>query len=125
MHDEWENPVNLGPIINSANLDGNPVISADGRTLFLHSYRPGGYGWIDIWVARRETVNSPWSEPANLGPKINSLYGDVKPFISNDGSTLYFQSNRPGGIGSWDLWQVPINPMLKSYQKNITNIERR
>ncbi len=110
--------MNLGPSINSTDLDGHPGISADGQTLFFQSGRPGQYGWLDIWVTRRETTNGPWSEPVNLGPTVNSMYGDVNPFISADGSILYFQSNRSGGIGDWDLWQVSISPILGSYQKN-------
>ena len=111
------------------NVFSRTIVGAGGRwrvspfAIAMNLGRP--YGWTDIWVARRETVNSPWSKPANLGPKINSLYGGSRPFITGDGSTLYFRSNRPGGIGGWDIWQVQINPILKSYQKNITNIERR
>jgi Tol biopolymer transport system component/Tfp pilus assembly protein PilF len=120
-HDEWGNPVNLGPIINSADLDGNPSISVDGRTLLFSSCRPGQYGWIDIWAARREAENGSWSEPVNLGPTINSRYGEHMPFISADGSTLHFLSNRPGGYGRGDLWQVPINPISESSQEDSDN----
>ena len=48
----------------------------------------------------------------NLGPVINSSYWDLSPNISADGSTLYFCSDRPGGIGSADLWQAPIIPVV-------------
>jgi len=106
--DKWQRPVNLGRRVNSTDLDGGPSISADGRTLFFQSYQPGEYGWIDIWVTMRETINSPWSEPVNLGPTINSQSGDATPFMSADGSTLFFASNRSRGLGYWDIWQVPI-----------------
>ena len=118
-HDEWGPPVNLGPGVNSSVLDGTPDISADGRTLFFLSYnRPGGYGGLDIWVTRRETTEGPWSEPVNLGPTVNSRYGDGWPFISADGSTLFFGSGRPDGHGGSDLWQVPINPIYGSFQED-------
>jgi hypothetical protein len=48
----------------------------------------------------------------NLGPVINSSDWDFSPNISADGSTLYFCSDRPGGIGSADLWQAPILPVV-------------
>jgi hypothetical protein len=48
----------------------------------------------------------------NLGPVINSSYWDLSPNISADGRTLYFTSDRPGGIGSADLWQAPIIPIV-------------
>ncbi len=48
----------------------------------------------------------------NLGPVINTSDWDFSPNISADGSTLYFGSDRPGGIGSADLWQAPITPIV-------------
>jgi hypothetical protein len=75
-------------------------------------WRPGGYGGQDLWVTARATTNDPWGEPMNLGPVINSSYWDLSPNISADGCTLYFTSDRPGGIGSADLWQAPIIPVV-------------
>ena len=43
--------------------------------------------------------------PVNLGPTVNSSSDDANPCISNDGLTLYFNSDRAGGIGGMDLWQ--------------------
>jgi len=42
--------------------------------------------------------------PTNLGPGINTTYGEEGPSISADGLSIYFQSSRPGGQGSWDIW---------------------
>jgi hypothetical protein len=75
-------------------------------------WRPGGYGGQDIWVTTRATTNDPWGKPMNLGPVINSSHWDFSPNISPNGSTLYFGSDRPGGIGSADLWQAPIIPIV-------------
>jgi Tol biopolymer transport system component len=47
---------------------------------------------------------SSWSPPVNLGPVINSPFMDGTPAISKDGLTLYFASNRPGGVGGNDIW---------------------
>src|SRR5215471_8568338 len=48
---------------------------------------------------------SDWSAPVNLGPGINTQYDDYHPAISNDGLTLYFTSNRPGGFSEiQDIW---------------------
>ncbi len=47
---------------------------------------------------------SEWSPPANLGPIVNSTADDAFPFISKDGRSLYFSSNRPGGFGGFDIW---------------------
>src|SRR6266850_954946 len=47
---------------------------------------------------------SDWSAPANLGPVINSAFSDQGPAISKDGRSLYFTSNRPGGLGGFDMF---------------------
>lgn len=53
-----------------------------------------------------ETTNADFSfgTPTNLGPVVNSPYDDGSPDISADGLSLYFDSLRPDGAGSWDIW---------------------
>lgn len=46
----------------------------------------------------------PWSDPVSLGPTINSPTIDQHPALSKDGLSLYFISDRPGGVGDWDIW---------------------
>jgi len=116
IYDNWGTPVNLGPAVNSSANEGVSSISADGRMLFFSSFafgppRPGGYGNLDIWVATRATVSDPWAAPVNLGPMVNSSFSEGGPDISADGSTLYFNSDRPAGSG-WGLWQVSIDPVV-------------
>ena len=110
--DDWGIPVWLGPTVNSSAHDCCPSISADGRTLFFGSNRPGGYGSWDLWLTTRATTDDPWGEPVNLGPTVNSSAMDDGASISADGSTLFFTSNRPGGVGGYDLWQVSITPVV-------------
>jgi hypothetical protein len=87
-------PTNLGPVINDATDMQECDFSHDGLELYFSTGRPGGYGLKDIWVAKRETVNSPWQEPVNLGPVVNSSAGELEPSISGDGLELY--------LGCWD-----------------------
>jgi hypothetical protein len=47
-----------------------------------------------------------FGEPTNLGPPVNTSYGETAPFISADGLSLYFASNRGGGYGGYDLWMT-------------------
>ncbi|MFC1793001.1 protein kinase [Planctomycetota bacterium] len=106
--DPWEEPVNLGPKVNSAAKDFHTTLSADGLLLFFDSDRLGGYGRADIWVIRRSTRTEPWSEPMNLGPSVNSPADEHFAYLTSDGSTLYFESDRPGGYGDHDIWQVSV-----------------
>jgi len=100
----FEAPANLGPVVNSPYDDGSPDISADGLSLYFDSLRPDGAGSWDIWVTKRETVDSEWGSPEPLGSLINTQAGESGPCISPDGLSLYFASNRPGGQGDYDIW---------------------
>jgi Tol biopolymer transport system component len=100
-------PVNLGPLINSSGNEGSPEVSSDGLELYFNSNRPGGLGATDLWVSKRPNTESPWGEPKNLGPVVNTAAAEIAPCISGDGLELYFadyQGPRPGGLGKSDLW---------------------
>jgi Tol biopolymer transport system component len=113
IEDGWEQSILLGSPVNTSSSDCDPSISADGLVLFFGSDRPGGGGSWDIWMTRRKTKNDPWGEPVNLGVTVNTPVEERGPSISPDGSTLFFNSDRPGGFGSWsDLWQVSIEPIV-------------
>jgi hypothetical protein len=46
----------------------------------------------------------PWGPPVNLGPIVNSTSHDERPAISRHDLSLYFDSNRQGGFGGYDIW---------------------
>jgi serine/threonine protein kinase/Tol biopolymer transport system component/tetratricopeptide (TPR) repeat protein len=124
--DPWGPPVNMGPPINGPAADCQPWVSPDGLELYFTSYRPGGYGDGDIYVAKRAGRNDPWGPPVNLGPTVNSPYGEMQVSLSADGLLLFFTDYwntkpRPGGYGYTDIWitrraslsdtwQAPVNP---------------
>ncbi len=113
QNDNWGEPANLGPVVNSTRDEIGPAISPDGLTLFFSSGypytpRPGGFGRSDLWVTQRASKNEPWGKPVNLGPIVNTTANEIRPNISADGSTIYFCSTRAGGQGNWDIWQVSI-----------------
>jgi Tol biopolymer transport system component len=101
---DWGAPVNIGLPINTSNPDCPSSISADGLSFYYDGGREGGYGWSDIWVARRATIDDPWGEPENLGPTINTEDHDAQASISSDGLILFFFCSRPENIGGGDLW---------------------
>ena len=114
---EWSEPKNLGPVINSAAWESQPSLSADGRTLYFVSNRPGGVGQNDIYVSHQEQEGN-WQVPENLGKAINTPFDEVSPFIHANSQTLYFGSNGHKGMGGYDLfvteqqeegWQEPRN----------------
>jgi hypothetical protein len=84
---------------------GGLCISADGRTIFYTAcFRADSKGSCDIYYS--EKLGDNWTEPKNLGEVINSNNWDAQPSLSPDGNTLYFASNREGGLGSSDIWKT-------------------
>jgi hypothetical protein len=111
---EWGTPSNLGSPVNSGSIDDCASVAEDGLTLYFTSNRPGGYGAYDIWVTKRKNAGDNWGPPKNLGPKVNSPGFEYVARMSIDGRTLYFGSERPGGLGGrcGDIWQAPILPIV-------------
>lgn len=97
-------PRNLGPIVNSPSGEGPSCISPDGLEFYFSSDRPGGSGSYDIWITKRKTTDEDWGPPVNLGPTVNTGQEDALACISSDGLSLFFYSNRPGGLGDHDIY---------------------
>ena len=81
------------PDVNTLFLDGCPIQSPDGLSLYLASNRPGGKGGLDIWEARRASTSEPWGEPVSLPEPINSAADDFCPTPLH-GHGLVFVSRR-------------------------------
>lgn len=105
----WTQPVPFSASINSSDWDAQPCISADGKTLFFSSMRPGGKGGRDLWFTTRQ-AGGKWSKPENLGATINTDLDEQTPFLHPDGQTLYFTSNGLPGMGENDLYLVRRQP---------------
>ena len=115
--EEWSVPKNLGPMVNSAEWESQPSLSADGRMLYFVSDRRGGLGRRDIWVSELDD-NGNWTRARNLGAPVNTSGDEVSPFIHVNNRTLYFASNGHAGFGGFDIfysektadgWSVPVN----------------
>jgi len=100
---DWSEPVNLGPLVNSYDWESQPSLSADGRTLYFVSDRKGGFGRRDIWYSVQDD-KGVWTKAQNLGTPINTVYEEYSPFIHVNGKTLYFASNGLVGFGGFDIY---------------------
>jgi hypothetical protein len=97
-------PINVAEL-NSPFRDTRTAVRRDGLEIFLTSQRPGSLaGSLDLWTSTRATRSSLWSVPVNAGEGINSSSNDGAPALSQDGTTMYLYSNRPGGYGANDLY---------------------
>ena len=80
----------------------NPSISADGKTLYFASDKPGGFGNFDIYRGDIDT-NGDVKNVENLGQKINTEGQEMFPFIGNE-NNLYFSSDSQLGLGGLDVF---------------------
>jgi outer membrane protein OmpA-like peptidoglycan-associated protein len=87
----------------------------DGQTLLLYMSEKAGSYENDLYVCFLEP-DGTWTEPRSLGKKINlPQYNEMSPYLAPDGETLYFSSNRPGGVGDQDIWMT--KRLDKTWQK--------
>lgn len=114
--------------------EGDATFTPDGMGILFVSDRPGGYNVnksgslfhgdtalaSDIYYIPR--VGSGWGKPVNLGPVVNTPFSERSPVLSKDLTTMYFTSDRTGGMGfydiymttrtnpsSWTEWSTPVN----------------
>ncbi|NLY02917.1 MAG: SUMF1/EgtB/PvdO family nonheme iron enzyme [Rhodopirellula sp.] len=115
----WNDPVNLGPPINSSAKEAGPHLSADGLTLYFYSDRPGGLGDDDLWMSMRDSQDGAFGNPINLGPPVNTSSRESRPSLTADERFLFFSSNRPGGYGGEDLWVCRRNSIKEAFSEPI------
>ncbi len=118
VNDKWLPMKKLNENINTKYYETHASISSNGRKLFFTSNRKGGYGDLDIYVSERDSGDY-WKPAKNLGAVINTPMNENTPFISSDGSTLYFSSESHNNMGGYDIffsqqkpdgtWGKPIN----------------
>jgi len=106
----WSNPEGL-KITNYTKLAvdqySGAAMSNDGKTLFLYFSQEKNSFLNDIYVSRLNEETEQWSAPTKIGGGVNmDDYDEIAPFFAADGVTLYFASNRPGGVGDYDIWMT-------------------
>ena len=91
----WSNPLNLGTSINSSGFEISPFLSQGLDTLYFSTNGRGGMGDADIFYSIRQDDSwTNWSEPENMGDKINSSKFDAYLIASEN--QFYWSSNREG-----------------------------
>lgn len=120
MAEGWSMPEDINiPYFMNRSGGTHGYFSSTLSVLVFSAESYGTLGVEDIYVTFLES--GKWTEPMNLGRKINTKYQDVSPSISSDGRYLYFASNGRKGYGSFDIyfaerlddswqqWSEPVN----------------
>tara|TARA_X000001036_G_C20655998_1_gene796974 strand:- start:92 stop:1993 length:1902 start_codon:yes stop_codon:yes gene_type:complete len=116
--DVWSPAKLLSTNIYSEFNEGAASISANGRTLIFTMCDKGRtFGSCDLFISRK--YGEFWSNPENLGEVVNSKNWDSQPSLEADGNTLYFSSDRPGGLGKRDIWYTQLEDNIWTQPKNM------
>ncbi len=105
----WQEPVNLGSVINTINDEQTPFISWDGQSLFFASNGHSSFGGFDIFKAKKSgNAWTEWETPINLGPEINTIYNERHYYRVNNSNEAFISSDRANGVGAEDIYKVVV-----------------
>jgi hypothetical protein len=128
VNGKWSAPVNLGANINTEYDEDSPFISADGKTLYFSSKGFNNMGGYDVYKSTFDGNN--WSAPENMGYPVNSAGNDIFFILSTDGKRAYYSSNKIGGSGKMDIYEItfannylPLDENVKAIQDSLKKIE--
>ncbi|MEE4196903.1 MAG: tetratricopeptide repeat protein [Bacteroidales bacterium] len=113
----WTKVKKLNENINTKYWESHASLSPDGDKLYFVSNRDGGLGDLDIYVSERLT-DTTWGVAKNLGETINTPWNENTPFLTTDGTKLFFSSEGHENMGGYDIfysqkingkWSKPVN----------------
>jgi len=114
---DWEPPVHMNKHINTKYHESSVSISFDGKRMYFVSDKESGIGDRDIYYSDID-VKGEWGVAKNIGPELNTKYGEEAVFMHPDGVTLYFSSKGHNTMGGYDIfkstlsngkWSKPVN----------------
>ena len=103
----WAAPKNFGRPLNSGQHDASSTLSKN-NVIYYTRWNDEDRSEQHIYLARM--VNLMFYEAFQLPESVNLPgYRSINPFVTTDAKKLYFSSNRPGGEGGMDLWQIALD----------------
>ncbi|MBC8343952.1 MAG: tetratricopeptide repeat protein, partial [Bacteroidetes bacterium] len=119
----WQSPEKIDKPINLTHFTSTqPAVGLESKrwkeVIYFSSDRPGGKGGMDLWYTVYNSESNTFSDPKNMGGRINSMGDESTPFYDQENRRLYFSSNGNINIGGMDIfkttgemkrWEEPIN----------------
>jgi len=109
----WNEAVNMGPTINTAEDEQTPFIHADNRSLYFSSVGWPGFGGADLFVSRKK-LDGSWSTPMNLGYPINTYENEGSIAVASNGMDAYMASDRIDSKGGLDIYKAILAPATRA-----------
>ena len=103
------------------NTQPHIVKQGDQQILYFVSDRKGGFGGLDIWLSVIDKQGN-LGIPINLGKNINSNYDEITPFYNIDDGSLYYSSNKKGGLGGFDIYKSEGSLNLWKNPRNVIEL---
>lgn len=91
--------------LNTTGNEGTPFITADGLSLYYYAIRQGGPGERDLWYASRSSLSEEFGDAKQV-MGVNGPSYDHLPWLSDNELTIYYTTERLGGLGRSDIWQA-------------------
>jgi hypothetical protein len=98
--------------LNSSAAEYSAFIASDKSYIIFSSQRSGGYGWDDLYISFQKADRN-WTNPINLGPKINTVHAEFSPHVTPDGKYMIY--SKWDANSNWsDIYWVRIDNLIDS-----------
>jgi outer membrane protein OmpA-like peptidoglycan-associated protein/tetratricopeptide (TPR) repeat protein len=122
LGNRWGVPQNMGPKVNTTGNEMFPYLSQDSILYFTSNAQPG-LGGYDIFQCRL-TPKGP-SSVINVGYPINTRFDERNLILLQDDTSGFFVSNRPGGLGSDDIYGCTVHPPMERIVGRVVDSQTR
>jgi len=112
INNDWSKAVNIDTPINTTQHEGFMCLASDSLTAFIFGNYPNSFGNGDIFFSNLE--GNKWSKVKNIGKPINTPDFEGDLWLSSDNKTVFFVSDRPGGIGEYRPRSQHLHPNYNS-----------